>query len=178
MRKWLIFFGVAAVIVVLDQFTKTLVANNMLVYEQWMPLEFIRPHFTITYVQNTGAAFGIFQNGNLFFIVVGFIVVGFVLFFFAQLPEHSSWTLYATLGLMLGGALGNLTDRLTRGFVVDMFDAKFWPVFNIADSAIVVGAILLVLLMWLEERRAEAANDPEPPDSSPPEEEPSAVLPG
>lgn len=175
MRKWLIFFGVAAIVVALDQFTKMLVADNMTLYEQWMPIEAVRPYFTITYVQNTGAAFGIFQNSNLLFTLIGLIVVSFVLYFFAQLPAASGWLTHATLGLMMGGAVGNLIDRLTRGFVVDMFDAKFWPVWNVADSAVVVGAILLVLLMWLAERHA-AANDQDPPDPASSEEETSSIL--
>lgn len=155
-KKWLPLIGIASLIVLVDQVTKALVVANLDLYEQWAPVESLRHLFTFTYVQNTGAAFGLFQDGGALFAVIALVVVGLIVYFYRELPDAAP-LVRSALGLQLGGAMGNLIDRLTRGYVVDFFDFKFWPVFNIADSAIVVGVISLVVLMWLADRRAAKA---------------------
>ncbi|WPD19893.1 signal peptidase II [Thermaerobacter composti] len=104
-----------------------------------------------TYVENRGAAFGLFQNQTTFFVVVAAIVIAVILYWLPRVPGRAGGVRLA-LGLQLGGAVGNLVDRLRWGYVVDFVDLEFWPlhrwpVFNVADAAIVTGTALLVL--WL-----------------------------
>lgn len=104
-----------------------------------------------TFVQNRGAAFGLLQNQTFFFVAVAVIVIAAILYWLPRLPGRAGTARFA-LGLQLGGAVGNLIDRLRWGYVVDFIDLEFWPlhrwpVFNVADAAIVTGTVLLVL--WL-----------------------------
>lgn len=103
--------------------------------------------FAITFVKNTGAVWGFFQDSNTLFIWISLIAIGLLLYYYDSLPENS----YLYFVLVLGGIVGNLIDRIFRGFVVDFIDFKFWPVFNIADAAIVVGIIGLIFYVWKEE---------------------------
>jgi signal peptidase II len=130
-------------VVFLDQFTKYLAAKYLMPVGSY-PV--IKHFFHLTYVENRGAAFGMLQNKTLFFIVIT-VVVGIVLIYsMIKLPENSLYNY--TLAMILGGAIGNLIDRVRLGYVVDFIDFKFFPaVFNIADSFIVVGAIILGYLM-------------------------------
>ena len=105
-----------------------------------------------TFVQNRGAAFGLLQDQTALFVVVAVLVIAAILYWIPQLPGRARGIRLA-LGLQLGGALGNLIDRLRWGYVVDFIDLQFWPlhrwpVFNIADAAIVSGTALLVLWLW------------------------------
>jgi signal peptidase II len=100
--------------------------------------------FRLTYVTNSGSAFGLFPNQTLFLILASFVGIGILLLFYCTRPI-SSTMLRLSLGLQLGGAIGNLVDRARLGYVVDFIDVGAWPVFNIADSAIVVG---LIGLLW------------------------------
>ena len=103
----------------------------------------IKNYFYITYVLNPGAAFGIFENQRLFFIGVALVLLGVVIYFRKQLMKEHMLVQYG-VGLLVGGAIGNLYDRLQNGLVVDFLDFRFWPVFNIADVAICVGAGLIM----------------------------------
>ena len=108
--------------------------------------------FYLTYVENTGAAFGMMQGANLFFIGVSVVLFAGLFWLRGRLPLSSLGAQLA-LALVAGGALGNLYDRLVIGHVIDFLDFRVWPVFNVADSCISVGAVLLALLMG----RIEAA---------------------
>ncbi|AAM24750.1 signal peptidase II [Caldanaerobacter subterraneus subsp. tengcongensis MB4] len=134
---------IVAFVVFLDQFTKYLAAKYLMPIGSY-PV--IKHFFHLTYVENRGAAFGMLQNKTLFFIVIT-VVVGIVLIYsMIKLPENSLYNY--TLAMILGGAIGNLIDRVRLGYVVDFIDFKFFPaVFNVADSFIVVGAIILGYLM-------------------------------
>ena len=178
--KWLMLLAVALTVIVADQVTKALVIANLAPYEEWMPIEALRPYFTIHHVRNTGAAFGILPGGGTLLMIIALVVVGVIIYFYRQLPERV-WLVRVALGLQLGGAVGNLIDRVRLGYVIDFFDVKFWPVFNIADSSIVVGVFALLILMWWADRRAKLTlpgGDQGPPDSRPSEDEPSSVAPG
>lgn len=117
--------------------------------------------FQVTYVTNSGAAFGLFPGWSSVFIVIAIVVIVALVWYYLQLSD-GEWLVQVALGLQLGGALGNLIDRLRfGGSVVDFIDLSFWPlrnwpVFNIADSSIVVGVSILTLAMicegWSEER--------------------------
>lgn len=134
---------VAVLVVVLDQVSKYAV-KGLLVEGASVPV--IDNLFHITYVRNTGAAFGLFPKSPYFLIVVSVvIIVGIFVYYSSHRP--SAKLLNAALGLELGGAVGNLVDRLATGRVTDFLDFRIWPVFNVADSAIVVGGIVLGALL-------------------------------
>ena len=127
---------------VTDQLSKYLVLTNMYPGQSIPESGFFR----LTYVTNTGSAFGLFPNQTLFLIVASFLGIGILLVFY-HIHRVSSSILRISLGLQLGGAIGNLMDRLRLGYVVDFLDVGAWPVFNLADSAIVVGLVGLVFTM-------------------------------
>jgi len=143
---------IALLTIGLDQFTKQLVVSTLRPGESWMPLDWLAPIVTVTHVHNTGAAFGIFPAGGQVFTVLGVIVTGAIIYYFHQLPP-GEWLARSALGLQLGGAVGNLIDRFRQGYVTDFINFKFWPVFNVADSSIVVGVAILLIVILLEERQ-------------------------
>ncbi len=146
---------VTAVVLLLDQFSKYMVEAFLPLYTSWSPWPSLAHLFQFTHATNTGAAFGIFPGGSLVFTLVALAVVLFILVYNYTLPG-GQWLLRLGLGLQLGGALGNLLDRLRLGHVTDFLDFGPWPVFNLADTAIVVGVVVLAWLM-LQEWRADAA---------------------
>ncbi|MGI6143239.1 MAG: signal peptidase II [bacterium] len=131
---------VGLLVLFFDQLTKFWVQKSMMPRDS-IPL--IPGVFHLTYVQNTGAAFGFLRGKTLFFIAVAVLVLGFIIFLIPRLPR-GNLLLRVVFGLLLGGALGNLIDRIRFGYVVDFLDFRIWPVFNIADMAIVVGVCFLV----------------------------------
>lgn len=106
-------------------------------------------YFSLTYVENTGVAFGMFRGRNSPLIAVAILLAGGLIWWRRSVPATQKLTHLAIL-LVIGGALGNLYDRVAYGFVVDFFDFKVWPVFNVADSCISVGACLLALSLGKE----------------------------
>ncbi|HQA47243.1 MAG: signal peptidase II [Clostridiales bacterium] len=102
----------------------------------------IKGVFHLTYVENTGAAFGMLQ-GNTWFLILTSVLVSAVVAYLIWKVKPENRYVKISLALILGGALGNLVDRVLLGYVVDFLDFRIWPVFNIADSCVVVGAILL-----------------------------------
>lgn len=146
----MIFAVTAIVIVILDQLTKHLILTSMRPYESIPVIENV---FHITFVRNPGAAFGILQNQTAFFIVVTIIVIFLLVGVYWKLARKNI-ILTTGLSLQLGGAVGNLIDRIRFSYVVDFLDFRVWPVFNVADMAIVTGVILLAwqLLVWPEEQ--------------------------
>lgn len=147
----------AALVVLVDQISKHLVATGLREGQSWGIAPWLAPIFRITHVTNTGVAFGLFPGWGDFFIVVAAAVVVAIVVYYWHLPD-GQWLVRVALGLQLGGAVGNLVDRLRYSFVVDFIDLNFWPlhkwpIFNLADSSIVAGVALLALLMMWEERR-------------------------
>ncbi len=141
----------------LDQWTKHL-AGTLLQYGAPVP---VFPGFNLTLVHNTGAAFSLLHDAGgwqrAFFILLAAGISVFLVLWLVRLPRGKHW-LAAALALILGGAVGNLCDRLLLGHVVDFIDVYWrswhWPAFNIADSAIFVGAVMLAIdAFWLESRR-------------------------
>lgn len=107
-------------------------------------LPLLPPILHLTYVQNTGAAFGLFKGQQFLFIGCSILIIGWILWELFTKPSMGVRSLWA-LALVLGGAAGNLLDRLRFGYVVDFIDLRVWPVFNVGDSAITVG---VALLLW------------------------------
>lgn len=136
-------------VVVLDRISKLLVVNNLDIGES---LEVIPGFFYFTYIRNPGAAFGMLAGKQWFFVIIAFIVVTAIIYFQKSISKDLK-AIRICLGLIGGGALGNLFDRLFIGEVVDFLDFRVWSyIFNIADSAIVVGGFLLILLIYKHER--------------------------
>lgn len=159
--KWrdLLPVAIAAVVLVLDQASKAAVMRYLEPGIPWSPIEPLRRVFSLTYVTNTGAAFGIFpQLGNYYVFIVLAIVVA--LFVFYRRFASSHWLMTICLGLQVGGALGNLVDRLRLGHVVDFLDFKVWPVFNVADSCVVIGVAVLAYLILRESPEENAQSKP------------------
>ncbi|TCO78968.1 signal peptidase II [Marinisporobacter balticus] len=141
---------VVALLVILDQIAKYMVKNRFEVGES---IPIIKDVFHLTYVQNIGAAFGILENQKIFFVMITVLVIsGIIVFIRTQKNIHK--IVLFSLSLIVGGAIGNLIDRVKLGYVVDYFDFRIWPVFNIADTSIVVGAILLsYYLIFIDGKR-------------------------
>ncbi len=134
----------------------------------WLPesLAHLEPWFRIIHWTNSGAAFGIFQNGNLVFLVIGILAVAFILLTYPTIGL-GDWAIRLALILQLAGALGNLIDRVRFGHVIDFISILNLPVFNIADASIALGvAVLLldVILAEARERKTDQTADGDPHD--------------
>jgi len=153
--------GIGLVVLVLDQLTKAWVIAQLPEGSWWSPLpgqawRVLR----FTHTTNSGAAFGIFPNQGSFFMLVAVIVVIAILIYYRNLPA-GNWLMRLSLGLQLGGAVGNLIDRVRYGYVIDFIDIGFWPIFNLADASIVIGVVLLAYSLWRTEGHSEATGQPE-----------------
>jgi len=173
-RYWQIVL-ISIVIVALDQWTKSLVRANVPLGGMWLPesLQWLHPYARIVHWYNTGAAFGMFKDGSMVFTVLAFIVIGLILYYYPQV-ETADWSLRIAMSMQLGGATGNLIDRLTIGHVTDFISIGTFPVFNVADASISVGAAVLflgILIMENNERRKkrETSDQDNPPGTSPSE---------
>lgn len=135
----------AAAVVILDQITKLATVSSMELFESRPVIENV---LHITYVQNKGMAFGLFADNRLLFMIPTVILIAAVIWALVKYGRKNK-ILDASLGLVLGGGVGNMIDRIARGYVVDMIDFcafDFWQwVFNVADAAVVVGAGLFLL---------------------------------
>ena len=151
-QNYLMLFTIAGVILALDLWTKELVRSQLAFGETWVPWEWLAPYARIVHWQNTGAAFGIGQNLSMLFTILAIIIVGAILYFFPQIPD-GDWPLRIALSMQLGGAMGNLIDRLTIGHVTDFISVGTFPVFNIADASISTGVAVLLLGMWIMDRK-------------------------
>ncbi len=142
--------GVSAIIFGLDQLTKFLVLKYIPLEGAWEYLPWLAPLFKITFITNTGAAFGMFPQMSTALMFIAAVVIVGITFFYHLLPTENVWV-RVSLGLQLGGAMGNLIDRVIHGYVVDFVDIGFWPIFNLADVSIVLGVTILAYFLWHEE---------------------------
>jgi len=171
-------FWVAAVVIFVDQYTKYLVRANLAFNQSWNPVTWLSPYVRILHTNNTGAAFGMFKEASLLFTVIAIVVSVIIVYYAVRLPE-GHWVVRLVLGMQLGGALGNLVDRmLFAGNVTDFISVTIpvihydFAVFNVADASISVGVALLILIMWLESRADQKRRLPTPPDPEPPADPP------
>jgi signal peptidase II len=145
MLKWL---WLSLLAVILDQASKLAIAGSMQLYQS---IEIV-PYFNLTYVHNTGAAFSFLSEAGgwqrWFFAGLALVISVVIAVWLARLKRHET-LLAVALSLILGGAIGNLIDRLAYGYVIDFLDVYYqtwhWPAFNIADSAITLGVILMLV---------------------------------
>lgn len=144
------------VILIVDQVTKAIVRANIPFGSVWMPWEWLRPVLKFVYWENTGAAFGLFQDGGRIFGIMAVLVAIFIVVYYPKVPQHETLTRIA-LSMQMAGALGNLIDRIVFGPVTDFISVSTFAVFNIADSSITVGTALLILSLWIEERKEHKA---------------------
>jgi signal peptidase II len=141
--------SVAGLILAADQASKFAI-RAALQPGQTIPL--ITGWFQLTYVQNTGAAFGLFSHRQPVFVIATVLAICLILFYHIKTKETNAWFNIA-LGLELGGAFGNLIDRVSLGWVTDFVHVTNFPVFNVADSAIVIGVMALIIAMIVDIRR-------------------------
>lgn len=146
------YYGLAAIIILIDQWTKSIIVKNMELYES---IPVIEGFFSITSHRNKGAAWGILQDKMMFFYIITVIVVCFIVYYM-QVHAKGHAAFLVGLALVLGGAIGNFIDRLVKQEVVDFIDVMIFtydfPIFNIADSALTVGVIVILMVMIWEER--------------------------
>jgi signal peptidase II len=150
---WLLVL-VVGVVILLDQITKYIIRINLPFGSSWTPVEAL-PFFRFVHWLNTGAAFGMFQGGGLIFGILAVIVSLIIVLYYPKIPREYVWMRIA-IAMQMGGALGNLIDRLRFGPVTDFIAVGAFPVFNIADASITVGVGILLLNLWLLERKEKA----------------------
>jgi signal peptidase II len=164
--------GIAGFIVVIDQWSKYLVRTLIPFAGSWSPFVWLEPYVRIVHWQNTGAAFGMLQGFGLVFAVLAVVVSVAILYYFPRVPRNE-WAMRLAMAMQLGGAVGNLIDRITVGTVTDFVSVGKFAVFNVADACISVGTVILVLAVWDSERRQkklmqaypeQAPTSTEPPD--------------
>jgi len=142
-RKALIIFLISIFVVLLDQFTKYLVSRYM---ELSQSIPIIKNVVYFTYIRNTGAGFGILKGWNTILIFISLIIIGILFFYFDRIIKEKQ--IYVPIALVLGGAVGNLINRIFLGYVIDFVDFRIWPAFNVADSCITIGALWLIICFW------------------------------
>lgn len=148
LARWV---AIAAAVVGTDQVTKILLRANLAEGEAW---PYPDAWFAISHVENSGAAFGMFQGAGIWLLAVTVLGVSGLLFYvYRYPPQHRLYVM--ALALILGGAIGNLIDRAMKGSVTDFLDPRYYPAFNIADSAIVIGVGAIIMLSFLEARRQQ-----------------------
>ena len=151
-KNYAVLFLVAAVVISLDQWAK-LQVRSLQLGETWLPsgLEWLLPYARIVHWYNTGAAFGSFAGYGWVFTILAFVVVGLIIYYYPQVDD-SDWWLKLAMGLQMGGALGNVVDRLTNnGMVTDFISVGNFAVFNLADASITSGVVILLIGVWFKE---------------------------
>ena len=147
--RWLVL--IAMLIVIVDQLTKFFIRKYMVYGETWAPWDWMMPYARLLYIHNTGAAFGLFKNGNPIFMALAVIVSGVIIYYYPQIPKEEKVIRFA-LSLQLAGAVGNLIDRIFFGRVTDFISVGNFAIFNVADSSITVGVIILLIAVWWQDR--------------------------
>lgn len=145
--QWVGLAAVALAALAADQLTKAVVSDNLALDEG---IQVVGP-FSIHHVQNSGIAFGLFSSATAIVIVLTAVAVVWMLVFFARSGARHP-LLPAALGLVIGGSVSNLIDRIRLGHVTDFLDFKYWPAFNLADSFIVIGVVMLFVVLLFSDR--------------------------
>lgn len=160
-RHYLTLLAISGTVVAADQWTKLLIRSRLAPGEQWSPWEWLAPYARLIHSDNTGAAFGLFEDGALFFTILAVVVSAAIIFYFPRVPQ-SERALRFALSMQLGGAIGNLLDRLLQdGRVTDFVSVGRFPVFNVADASISIGVAVLLLSTFFGGSRKQAELEPE-----------------
>lgn len=160
LREYTTLLSMAGLIIFLDQWTKWLVRSSLPLGSAWAPWDWLLPYARIVHWQNSGAAFGMLQGWGMVFTVLAVLVSILILYYYPRLPSEE-WAWRVAMWMQLGGAIGNLIDRVRLGQVTDFISIGTFPVFNLADTSITLSVVLL--LVWnevkkrLERKRALAA---------------------
>ena len=154
-------FLIATLVFVLDRVTKIAVVSNM---SYGQSIKILPDIFHFTFVLNNGTAFGLFKGANAALAALSILAIALIIFYVLKTRMMSLANSLA-LGLILGGAVGNLFDRMKFGRVIDFIDFRVWPVFNIADSAITTGVLILILF---QKKIFPQAAETSPADNAPP----------
>lgn len=162
-RRDLVFFAVAIVVIALDQFTKSLVRSHLELGEVWSHSIGI---FRIIHVTNSGAAFGILQGKTPFLIITSLFGLAAIVLYYVY-PPMDHGLLRIALGMQLGGAMGNLIDRVRLGEVTDFIDVGHFPTFNVADASISTSIVVVLIFFMLQD--ATAARRPQQQQQLPPD---------
>ena len=147
LARGFLFWGAALIVIALDQGTKAIIRSSLERGESWPDADWL---LRIRYVTNTGAAFGILQDQTFFLIGMAFIGLA-AIYLYYRYPPFEHGVVPVAIGMMLGGATGNLIDRIRVGRVTDFIDFRFWPAFNVADSSISIGIVVLLagyVFLW------------------------------
>ncbi len=151
-KKYLFLSMIVAAIVALDQVTKSLVRNNLAAAETWMPWKWLEPFARIVHWHNDGVVFGLFQGmGGIFTVLITVVIIA-IIYFYPRIPE-TDIPLRVALAMQAGGAVGNLIDRITQGYVTDFISVGNFPVFNVADASITLGVVVLLVGLYIDERK-------------------------
>lgn len=145
---------------ILDQVSKAVIERQMVFFER---IDILGSFLGLRYVRNTGIGFGLLSGLDPFLIGgIQLLIIGVVLLTVFRFRYEITGAEEFFVGMIIGGAFGNLVDRLRLGYVVDFVEMPLWPVFNVADSCIVIGAVLLLIAYYRRERRARKAHSLEP----------------
>ncbi len=163
LRKWLFLVVIVIAVIVIDQVTKQFIIDHVPFGESVSPIPALSPFFQITYIHNTGAAFGFLPQGGDLFLIIELVVVVILIGFYPRIAAQERLTRLG-IALVIGGALGNATDRITHGAVIDFIHYQIPGVIsnvsNLADHAIVIGVIVIFVQSW----RADSAKSGEDND--------------
>jgi len=158
-RAYIFLASISGLVLALDQWSKYLVRTQLEVGQVWSPAEWLMAYARVIHWNNTGAAFGMLPSAGIIFSVVALCVSVAIVYYFPRVPETQTAVRIA-LALQLGGAVGNLIDRILLGTVTDFISLASFPVFNVADASITVGVALLLAAMWVQDRRRREAPTP------------------
>jgi signal peptidase II len=166
-RSILVAAVVIPAVIVLDQLTKWVIWNTYGPAGDALDAEYLGGLLRFHFVRNTGSAFGLFQGQTSILTFATFLAIGFLVVFFLRNARESAVVALA-VSLLVGGAIGNLIDRVRLGYVIDWIKLPNWPTFNVADSSITVGVILLFLAIIISDMQEGAREHRDQQSSSPP----------
>lgn len=155
LQEYIGLIAIAAIVIILDQLTKAWIHQNLAYGEVYRPELWLSNYARLVHVKNTGAAFGIFQNLGLLFTILPFVISALILYYFPRIPRQD-WLIRFAMGLYLGGAIGNLIDRLTLGHVTDFISIGNFAIFNIADASLSSAAAIFILGVLIQEKRKQS----------------------
>ncbi|MBL8101183.1 MAG: signal peptidase II [Anaerolineales bacterium] len=160
-KNYSVLLVAVTLIVAFDQWTKWLVRKNLSHNTSWLPesLSWLSPYARITYIQNKGASFGMFQDGKIVLSILAVLIIIGAIYYVVTMDFVDDWTM-AAAGLYIGGAVGNLIDRLTIGSVTDFVSVGTFYIFNVADASINVSVAMLILIVFIHERRKPNMSTP------------------